>query len=169
MDTREKSMNPQQNSQKRVMLKRGCILFLLCSVMICAIPIPVHANAPSALTVSYNLETQVLQVTITHPVSDTATHYIHKVEIKKNDLIYNTTTYTSQPDPNSFTYTYHVNATTGGTLDVTASCIQGGSKTIQYAIATNNGDNKKSTPGFEMILFICVVIITITVLRRIEA
>ena len=162
-------MNPQKNLQKRVMLKRGCILVLFCSVLICAIPTPVHANAPSALTVAYNLETQTLQVTITHPVSDTITHYIYKVEIKKNGVVYNTTTYTSQPDPNSFTYTYHVNATTGDTLDVTASCIQGGSKTIQYAIATNNGDNKKSTPGFEMILFIGVVIITITILRRKEA
>jgi hypothetical protein len=142
-------MNPQKNSQKRVMLKRGYILILLCAVLICTIPTPVNANAPSALTVSYNLETQALQVAITHPVSDTVTHYIYKVEIKKNGIIYNTTTYTSQPDPNSFTYTYHVNATTGDTLEVTASCIQGGSKTIQYTIATNNGENKKSTPGLE--------------------
>jgi hypothetical protein len=162
-------MNPQKNLQKRVMLKRGCILVLLCSVLICAIPTPVHANAPSALTVSYNLETQALQVTITHPVGDTVTHYIYTVEIKKNGVVYNTTTYTSQPAPNSFTYTYHVNATTGDTLEVTALCIQGGSKTIQYAVTTNNGDNKKSTPGFEMILFIGVVIMTVTILRRKEA
>jgi len=160
-------MNPQKNLQKRVMLKRGCILVILCSVLICTISAPVDANAPSVLTVSYNLETQALLVTINHPVSDTASHYIQKVEIKKNDVIYNTTSYTSQPDPNSFTYIYHVNATVGDTLDITASCVQGGSKTFQYAIETNN-DDKKSSPGFEMILFIGVVIMTVTILRRKE-
>ena len=161
-------MNPQKNSQNRVVLQRGCILVLLCSVLICAIATPVNANAPSALTVSYNLESLAFQVTITHPVSDTVTHYIYKVEIKKNGVGLNTTTYTSQPDPNSFTYTYQVNASTGDTLDVTASCIQGGLKTIQYTIASNNGDTKKSTPGFEMILFIGVVIMIVTILRRKE-
>jgi hypothetical protein len=145
-------MSPQKNSQKRIMLKRGCILVLFYSVLICAIPTPVNANAPSALTVSYNLETQTLQATITHPVSDTITHYIYKVEIKKNGVIYNTSTYTSQPDSNSFTYSYKINVTSSDTLDVTASCIQGGSKTIQYAIGTNNGESKKSTPGFELII-----------------
>ncbi len=79
---------------------------------------------------------------------------------------YNTSTYSSQPDPNNFTYTYSVNATTGDTIDVTASCIQGGSKTIQHTIAQNNGVNKKTTPGFEMIILISAALITFAILRR---
>ena len=118
------------------------------------------------MTVLYNLETQDLRVTITHPVSDPTTHYIYKVEIKKNDVIYNTSTYTSQPDPNSFTYIYKINATTGDTIDVTASCIQGGSKTIQDTITLNNGESKKSTPGFEIIILLGAILITLAILRR---
>jgi len=118
------------------------------------------------MTVSYNLETQDIRVTITHPISDPTTHYIYKVELKKNGLIYNTSTYTSQPDPNSFTYTYQVNATIGDTIDVTASCIQGGSKTLQHTISTNNGQNNKSTPGFEGIVLLTALVIIIAMLQR---
>ena len=81
-------------------------------------------------------------------------------------MLYNTSLYDSQPDLNSFTYTYQVNATTGDTIDVTASCIQGGSKTIQHTIAINNGESKKSTPGFEVIILLGAVLITLTMLRR---
>jgi hypothetical protein len=129
-------------------------------------PYTVCANAPSGMTVSYNLETQDLRVTITHPVSDQTTHYIYQVKIEKNGVLYNTFLYDSQPDLNSFTYTYQVNATTADIIDVTASCIQGGSKTIQHTIAINNGESKKSTPGFEVIILLGAVLITLTMLRR---
>jgi hypothetical protein len=129
-------------------------------------PYTVCANAPSGMTVSYNLETQDLQVIITHQVSDQTTHYIYQVKIEKNGVPYNTSLYDSQPDLNSFTYTYQVNATTADIIDVTASCIQGGSKTIQHTIAINNDESKKSTPGFEVIILLGAVLITLTMLRR---
>jgi len=145
------------NRSRSILLVIGT--FLVISNTVCA-------NAPSGMTVSYNLETQDIRVTITHPVSDPTTHYIYKVELKKNGLIYNTSTYTSQPDPNSFTYTYQVNATIGDTIDVTASCIQGGSKTLQHTISTNNGQNNKSTPGFEGIVLLTALVIIIAMLQR---
>jgi len=135
-------------------------------IVFCAIPFIVFANAPSGLAVSYNLETQDLQVTITHPVNDPTTHYIYKVELQKNGMIHNTSTYTSQPDPNSFTYTYRVNATTGDTIDVTASCIQGGSKTTRYTVSTNNVEKNTSTPGFESIVALSAIVFIIILLRR---
>jgi hypothetical protein len=131
-----------------------------------AMPYTVPANAPSSMTIAYNLETQDLRVTITHPVNDQTTHYIYEVKIEKNGVLYNTSFYDSQPDQNSFTYTYKVNATTGDIIDVTASCIQGGSKTIQHTIAINNDESKKSTPGFEVIILLGAVLITLTMLRR---
>jgi len=145
------------NRSRSILLVIGT--FLVISNTVCA-------NAPSGMTVSYNLETQDIRVTITHPISDPTTHYIYKVELKKNGLIYNTSTYTSQPDPNSFTYTYQVNATIGDTIDVTASCIQGGSKTLQHTISTNNGQNNKSTPGFEGIVLLTALVIIIAMLQR---
>jgi len=145
------------NRSRSILLVIGT--FLVISNTVCA-------NAPSGMTVSYNLETQDLRVTITHPVSDPTTHYIYKVELQKNGLLYNTSTYTSQPDSNSFTYTYPVNATTGDTIDVTASCVQGGSKTLQHTISTNNGQNNKSTPGFEGIVLLTALVIIIAMLQR---
>jgi hypothetical protein len=169
--TREIIMQTQKkyHKQKQALFWRRHVFvlqFFIAFAFLLIIPYLVCANAPSGMTVSYNLETQDLRVTITHPVSDPTTHYIFKVEIKKNGVMYNTSTYTSQPDPNSFTYVYKINATTNDTIDVTASCIQGGLKTIQYTVATNNAQSKKSAPGFEMIILIGATLITLAILRR---
>jgi len=161
-------MKTQKNSheQKQILFWRCKVPIVLFLMAFIAIPYTVCANAPSGMTVAYNLETQDLRVTITHPVNDQTTHYIYEVKIEKNGVLYNTSLYNSQPDQNSFTYTYQVNATTGDIIDVTASCIQGGSKTIQHTIAINNGESKKSTPGFEVIILLGAVIIALTMLRR---
>jgi len=154
------------HEKKQVLFWRCDITILLILVALISIPYMVCANAPSGMTVSYNLETQDLRVTITHPVSDQTTHYIKEVKIEKNGVLYNTSLYESQPDLNSFTYTYTVNATTGDTIDVTASCIQGGSKTIQHTVAINNGESKTSTPGFESIVLLGALAISLAILRR---
>jgi hypothetical protein len=135
------------------------IAFFACSVIVCA-------NAPSNMTIAYNLETQELRVTITHPVSNPSTHYIFNVEIQKNGMMYNTSTYTSQPDPTSFTYIYQVNASAGDSLSVTATCIQGGSKTAQQTISTNDNQNNTSTPGFEIMIMLVALAIIIRIMQR---
>jgi len=154
------------NEKKQVLFWRCGITILLFFVTLISMPYTVYANAPSSMTVSYNLETQDLLVTITHPVNDLTTHYIKEVKIEKNGVLYNTSLYESQPDLNSFTYTYTVNATIGDTIDATASCIQGGSKTIQHTVAINNGEGKKSTPGFEIIVLLGALVISLAILRR---
>jgi len=163
-------MQIQKNShkQKQFLFGGRCVLFLLFLAALIVIPNTVVAHAPSSMTVSYNLQTQDLRVNITHQVSDPTTHYIYKVEIKKNNVMYNTSTYTSQPDPNSFTYIYKINATVGDTIDVTASCIQGGSKTIQDTIASNNGESKKSTPGYELIIVIGAIALVLSWKRKLK-
>jgi len=161
-------MKTQKNSQKskQVLFVTRIVPMLVSLIVFSTIPFIVFANAPSGLTVSYNLQTQDLQVTITHPVNDPTAHYIYKVELQKNGLIHNTSTYTSQPDPNSFTYTYRINATTGDTIDVTASCIQGGSKTTQYTVSTNDGEKNTSTPGFDSIVALSAIVFVIILLWR---
>ena len=127
------------------------------------------AHSPSTLTATYNLDIQELRITISHQVQDPIIHYIFKVQIKKNGADYNTSVYSSQPDPNSFLYTYKVNATAGDTIEVTASCIQGGTKTTQYIIAqdnTDNTDNDTSTPGFELIILLGAIIAGILIVRK---
>lgn len=164
-------MKNRKNSQKpkQVFFMTHIVPIFVSLIVFCTIPFTVFANAPSGLRVSYNLETQDLQITITHPVNNPTTHYIYKVELQKNGMIYNTSTYTNQPDPNSFTYTYRVNATTGDTIDVTASCIQGGSKTTQYTVSTNDGAKNTSTPGFESIIALSATVIIVILLQRKQA
>lgn len=161
-------MKPHQISQKQkqVFFMTRIPSLLVSLIVFCTIPFIVYANAPSGLTVSYNLQTQDLQVTIAHPVNNPTIHYIYQVELQKNGIIHNTSTYTSQPDPNSFTYTYRVNATTGDTIDVTASCIQGGSKTTQYTVSTNNAEKNTSTPGFESMVALSAIVFIVILLRR---
>ena len=69
-----------------------------------------------------------MSVTISHAVANVNTHYIYLVEIWKNDILFDSFDYTSQPS-NLFTYDYVINATNGDVLKVKASCNQGGSAT----------------------------------------
>jgi hypothetical protein len=86
-----------------------------------------QAHAPSDISISYDLTKQELTVNITHSVSNPSTHYINEVEIKKNNMVVNTSTYTSQPTTAIFSYIYQINATAGDNFSVTAKCNQGGS------------------------------------------
>lgn len=168
MDYGEKIMMSQKNGEKKKQTTyfRPSAPFVICSLLFIAFIQIAGATPPSNMTVSYNIETHELQVTITHQVSNPITHYIHEVKIVKNGALYNTSLYDSQPDPNSFTYSYQVNATTGDTIDVTATCIQGQSLTIQHSIAANDGGSKKSTPGFEVIVLLGAIVISLTIFRR---
>jgi hypothetical protein len=157
------------NKQKKTSAWKYLTIILILITTMSTTTFTSSAHSPSIVTSSYNLQTQNLQVTITHQVADPTTHYIAKVEIKKNGATYNTSIYAEQPDPNTFTYSYTVNATIGDTIEVTASCIQGGSKTTQYTITqenTNNGKNDSSTPGFELFIFLGAVITIFLLLRK---
>jgi len=165
-----KSKQKRDNSMQRVILRNLAILLIIITA-IYSITENTIAHSPSTLIVSYNLQTQELRITITHQVANPSTHYISNVEIKKNNVAYNTTFYTEQPDPNSFTYSYSVNATVGDTLQVTASCIQGGSKTSQLTITqqnTNDDGNTSSTPGFELLIALGALLGAFILIRKIK-
>lgn len=93
------------------------------------LPKPVLAHDPTAMKLEYDLDNQTLSVTITHLVADPNSHYIYKVEIRKNGAPYLTEEYISQPTTSTFTYTYSVTAIDGDVLKVTADCSIGGSIT----------------------------------------
>lgn len=157
-------MRCQQKRQMAFWRYIPCIL-VFCLSISSIVPL-VCAHAPATMTAGYNIENQELQVTISHQVSSATTHYISKIEIKKNEELYNTSIYTNQPTTNTFTYTYKVNATTGDVIDVYASCSQGGSKTAQIIVGQDNNENDTSTPGFELILLLSAVIVSISLIRK---
>lgn len=97
-------------------------------------PQPSLANAPQDVKLSYDSQSQVLTVTITHKSPFPNYHYIKIVEIKKNGIVVSTNKYENQPDQATFTYSYKVPATVGDTLEAKASCSLYGSKTTNLTV-----------------------------------
>jgi len=86
------------------------------------------ANPPSDMSISYNELSKDLRVTITHPVSNPQEHYIKEVIVTINGKVVTDSRYTSQPSPDTFTYTYPLPAQPGDDIEVTANCNLAGSK-----------------------------------------
>jgi len=103
-------------------------VFLL-SVFFFLYPGTSFATSPQDVKLDYDAATETLSVTITHPSSFPSFHYIKYVEINNGSgAIRNT--YESQPDQDTFTYTYKVSAAPGVMLEVTATCSMYGYKTV---------------------------------------
>lgn len=106
------------------------ILFAVCFMY----PQTSLANAPQDVKLSYDSQSQVLTVTITHKSPFPNYHYIKIVEIKKNGIVVSTNKYENQPDQATFTYSYKVPATVGDTLEAKASCSLYGSKKTNLTV-----------------------------------
>jgi hypothetical protein len=94
------------------------------------------AHAPSDIDVNFNADTRMLSVTITHQVPDPASHYVKEVKIRQAENAFSDTKYTSQPSPDTFTYSYPIPADVTGIIEVKAECSIGGEKTKALAIST---------------------------------
>jgi desulfoferrodoxin (superoxide reductase-like protein) len=92
------------------------------------------ATSPQDVKLEYDVSTQMLTVTITHPSSFPNFHYIKYVEIKKVGAVVMKNTYENQPDQATFTYTYTVAAAEGETLEVRATCSINGYKTVNLTV-----------------------------------
>ena len=92
------------------------------------------ANGPNDVKLSYDSQSQMLAVTITHKSPFPSIHYIKSVEIMKNGSVVSTNKYKNQPDQATYTYSYNVPATAGETLEVKVSCNLYGSKTTNLTV-----------------------------------
>ena len=108
------------------------IAVLLMAAVLLALPASAHS--PSGIQVSYDPGSEKLSVIIRHPVDDPTTHYVKKVQVRQNGRTISDPDYKSQPDKNTFTYTYDVKAAPGDTIWVLATCNQGGSLEKKYDI-----------------------------------
>ena len=108
-------------------------LFFLSSAVI-LIPVAAVAHSPSKVDLMYDKATKTLSVTITHTVSDPTSHYVKTVTVMSNDKVVQTMTYTSQPAPDTFTYTYTVDAAPGTKLSARAECNYFGSDTGSVSV-----------------------------------
>jgi len=85
------------------------------------------AHAPTDMSISYNELSKELNVTITHRVPNPQAHYVQEVHVAINGNTINDVHYTSQPAPDTFTYTYPLLPVPGDSIEVTASCSIAGS------------------------------------------
>jgi hypothetical protein len=88
------------------------------------------AHPPADAAVSYDDTTGDLVVAITHQTDDPATHYVKQVTVRQGDTVLIDQSYTSQPDPSSFTYRYNLPQLKGssGEIRVDAQCSLFGSR-----------------------------------------
>ena len=108
----------------------AAVLRIIAAVLVVGILVPpVSAHSPSGMSVTYQELSKELLVSITHDVPNPREHYIHEVTVSINGKVVNDSRYTSQPAPDTFTYTYPVETVTGDEIKVTATCSLAGSIT----------------------------------------
>lgn len=120
-----------KNNKKKVWISS---VIIITAVLFGIFPSLSFAHSPSEVTLSYNKDTKVLEVKVTHSVSFPNSHYVKKVEVIKNGEVGNALEYQSQPDKKTFVYTYELELTSGDQLEVKASCNIFGSKTVQLKV-----------------------------------
>lgn len=122
-------MHLKKSGNNRVIVT-GLLFTAVVFLMFC--PEVVIAHSPSEVKLDYDLPAQTLQATITHTrFSDS--HYINKVEIRKNGNLVNLQEYNNQSSE-TFVYSYKVTAIAGDVLEVKAYCSKFGSKAEKLAV-----------------------------------
>ena len=127
--------------------------------------INVRAHPPDNMSLEYNSGTNTLKVSISHVVSDNTSHYVVSVVVRVNGSIDQTEIYTSQPNVAFFIYEYTVITNNGSTIQVTATCSQGGSITRTLGGTTEPTDG--AIPGY-IGLYLVLVVSVITLLTTIR-
>jgi hypothetical protein len=122
-------MHLKQSGKNRVIL----IGLLFAAVFFLTLfPGMAGAHAPSEVKIDYSLTAQTLKAAITHTrFSDS--HYIEKVEIRKNGNLVSLQEYKNQPSE-TFDYSYKVTAIAGDVLEVKVFCNKFGSKTEKLTV-----------------------------------
>jgi hypothetical protein len=79
------------------------------------------------MILGYDAEDGILSVDISHQVVNPNTHYVSRVEIRKNGILYHEQDYSMQPTDSTFEYTYNLAAEDGDIIEVFAVCNVSGS------------------------------------------
>jgi len=125
--------------------KKIVVCFVMCLLTVTVYNIDVFAHPPQDMQLEYDFDSQTLSVTITHNTLDPNSHYIYKVEIEKNEVVYLTEEYDNQPTADTFTYTYEIEADIGDLLSVVAYCSLYGSLTDSLTVTGDNNPPTKPT------------------------
>jgi hypothetical protein len=128
----EKGKNLSKEKGSRLV---AVVVFIFSAILLIAgFPLSATAHSPKDVVLTYDQANKMLEVRITHSVKDPTSHYIKKVEIKKNGKESGVTEYQSQPGPETFSYTYPLDAAPGDVIEVKATCSIFGSKTGKLTV-----------------------------------
>jgi len=97
-------------------------LILLGAAVLLLVPQGAPAHSPTDMQLALDQENRILSVTITHTVADPSTHYVKRVLITTGGSTITDTAYTSQPAPQTFTYTYLMPQDVNGEVQVRGEC-----------------------------------------------
>jgi desulfoferrodoxin (superoxide reductase-like protein) len=139
------------------MKSRPLIIILLETIFITALflLIPfVCSTTPSDMDLSYDKQSEILNVTITHEVADPNSHYIAGVKICLQESVFKTFNYTSQPTNDTFSYLYNISANTGDKIKVAAYCSIEGEIHEDLVVGASSS---LSIPGYSKIGFTTLI------------
>ena len=128
---------------------RYCRAIILVTLALFLIPQGVPAHPPSDMVLAFDQGDRVLSVTITHMVADPLTHYVKRVLITTGGSVISDNAYTSQPSPQTFTYTYLLPEGGNGEVEVRAECSIFGSitRSLQVQGASPEVTAAPASPG----------------------
>jgi hypothetical protein len=140
------------------MIKKRIIFLIAIVSLICitSATLNVKAHNPAYVNLSYNSNSEVLVVTISHEVSNTSSHYIDSVYITVNGSMVVDELYTSQPQ-NTFVYMYYFTANEGARIQVTATCNLGGDITECIIVGNGSCPQTIDIPGYYGIMLIIAI------------
>jgi hypothetical protein len=134
-------------------------VFLTCL----SLPSKVKGHPPDGVDLSYNINTQMLNVSIAHEVLDNTTHFIETVIIRVNgSTVLTTPPYTSQPSIHGALYQYAIVANPGARISVLVHCNQVGSLSACIVVGGGACGGNGGIPGYLGLWLIIGVSLTIS-------
>jgi hypothetical protein len=121
--------------------KKLVVFFVMGLLTVTMTSITIFAHPPQNLQLDYDLANQTLAVTVTHNSLDPNSHYIYKIDIEKNGVLYLSEEYLDQPTANTFTYIYNVEAMVNDVLKVIAYCSLYGSMSASITVFDENAED----------------------------
>ncbi len=119
--------------------KYWLIAIILVGTVFCSINASAHP--PQDMILDYDINTNVLDVTITHNTPSPGLHHINKIEVYKNDIINISEEYDTQSSTDTFTESFTLIADIGDEIKVIAYCNIQGSITRVITVEDPGADN----------------------------
>lgn len=92
------------------------------ALLLCTSMLGMQAGAHSPRFIKLTYEPETLSVIIIHPSFARPVHYVYKIDVEKNQALYTSEFYDTQPRFFINVYTFSVNATSGDEITVITYC-----------------------------------------------